>query len=78
MGSWPFPSPTLPATNGKDRRQPMPKAVKRITLDFDAEALDRIDEAARAVAMSRAGWIKGACQERLDRQQRGANRQKGD
>lgn len=55
----------------------MPKAVKRITLDFDAEDLDRIDEAARAVHMSRAAWIKEACQERLERQQRAAKRQKG-
>lgn len=55
----------------------MPKAVKRITLDFDAEALDRIDEVARAVNMSRAAWIKEACQERLERQQRRTKRQKG-
>jgi len=48
----------------------MAKAHKRANLEFDAEELDRIDEAARAVGMSRAAWVKKACRELLARQTR--------
>jgi len=52
------------------------KAVKQISLQFEAEELDRIDAAARAAGMSRAGWIKAACRERMERQQRQERRGK--
>ena len=55
----------------------MVKAVKQISLQFDAAELDGIDAAARAVGMSRAGWIKEACQERLARQERQSRKRKG-
>jgi len=52
------------------------KAVKQISLQFDAAELDTIDAAARAIGMSRAGWIKEACRERLARQERRARGQR--
>ena len=53
------------------------KAVKQISLQFDAEELDAFDAAAKAAGMSRASWIRQACRELMERQQRGKSRKQG-
>ena len=46
----------------------MPKATVQITLRVAPEDLERIDDAARAVGMSRSAWVQAACRERYKRQ----------
>lgn len=67
-GRGPTPQNGLSPTGAANEEADMPKAVKRITLDFDADVLDSIDVAARARHMSRSAWIKKACEVRLARQ----------
>jgi hypothetical protein len=52
----------------------MPKAYTQITLRFEVDELERVDAAAKAAGMSRAAWIRAACEERIERQKRAKQR----